>query len=176
MVDPRLRRDLQRTQADTQEEELWESRVRKMVAEAMEQWDELIKAYEETGEEFQEDDPWRYDWYEQLLVPKIDKILQQKLEEFKAIRYELFIEQLPVTMAHKRQLYRLQRVIAVLHQLKELSKQEEVDAYRRARAEGALISQGLWYVLRSVPPAITHQTCSINMEEYNDHYLFESNV
>ena len=156
MVDPQLRHDLQRTQADAQEEQLWESRVRKMVAEAMEQWNDMIKEFEEMGEEIREDDPWRYHWYEQLVGPKVDKILQQKLQEFKALEYELFSEQLPMTMVHKRQLYRLQRVIAVVHQLRELTKQEKVDAYRRAKAEGALISQGLWYVLCYIPAAYTH--------------------
>ena len=57
MVDPQLRHDLRRTQADAQEEQLWESRVRKMVAEAMEQWNDMIKEFEEMGEEIREDDP-----------------------------------------------------------------------------------------------------------------------
>ncbi|KAF7794196.1 hypothetical protein EIP86_005328 [Pleurotus ostreatoroseus] len=148
IVDPLLQGDPKRTEAQAQEELRWERWARNLVQAAVERWAEKTEELEgDSGLDMTDDGPWS-DWYDELVEPRIDSVLNAKTEEAVTLRLELAREQLPPTVAYKRQWHNLQRVIAVLHQMKELARQEEQDAYRRAREAGSLISQGRWYVAK----------------------------
>ncbi|KAJ3553775.1 hypothetical protein NM688_g3439 [Phlebia brevispora] len=99
--------------------------------------DFIEKLREECAREWRESD---IDWISAVFIPRLKRELKPLIDRAHASSEEIRCEGLPPKF--KRALHGQKRIIALFHQAIELAEQEDINAWRRAEFERALIAFG----------------------------------